>query len=172
MVVPESIKAGKISKPYGLRGSVHLILEPVAGEQIHERDPLFIHIDGQRIPYFVEEWKRISDDQAIVRFEFIDDVALARSVSGCEVFLDPDRVQKSRLASGDDRDLTGYEASDRSAGYLGRVTGLMEHDMNPVLLVDHKGKELMIPVAGEIIIRVNHRKKTILVDLPDGLIDL
>lgn len=173
MEFPGSAKAGRISKPYGIQGSVHIILDPVAGQRIQEGDPLFIQMDGQRVPYFVEELTVVSSDQAIAKFEFIDDVGKAKSIAGRDVYLDPDTVQDAPSPRSDELQvLSGYAAYDRVIGYLGTVTGLLEHDRNPILLVDHGGKELMVPAAGEIILKVNHRKKTIHFDLPDGLTTL
>lgn len=173
MESPGGAKAGRISKPYGLQGSVHIILDPVAGQRIQEGDPLFIQMDGQRVPYFVEELTEVSSDQVIVKFEFIDDLGSARSVAGRDVYLDPDKSQDAPSARSEEhQDLSGYAAHDRVLGYLGPVTGMLEHDRNPVLLVDHGGKELMVPAAGEIILKVNHRKRTILFDLPEGLTTL
>ena len=92
MLVPDGAKAGKISKPYGLRGEVHIILEPEAGNYIEPDYPLFIDLDGQRVPFFVEEVELVSADQAIIKFEFVQSLEEARTISGCKLYFDPDRV--------------------------------------------------------------------------------
>ena len=51
MPVQGGVKAGKISKPYGLHGELNMILDPEAGKQIETNNPLFINIDGQRVPF-------------------------------------------------------------------------------------------------------------------------
>jgi 16S rRNA processing protein RimM len=169
MAVPANAIAGRISKQYGLRGSVHVILDPVAKKEIKEGIPLFIQIDGQRVPYFVEELTMLSGDQAIIKFEFIDDVEKARAVSGADLYLDTETDVRTGETGGGLRTLSGYRAYDRSIGYLGRVRDLMEHDLNPVLLIDHHGRELMVPAIPEFILNIDHRKKSILFDLPEGL---
>lgn len=169
MAVPGSVKAGKISKPYGLQGSVYVILDPVAGKRIEPGDPLFIQMDGQRVPFFVEELTIISDDQVIIKFEFIGNVEEAKSISGHDVYLDPGTDPVVPTGKASMHTVRGYRSYDRSTGYLGPVTDYMEHEMNPVLVVDHHGKELMVPAVDEIIVEINHRKKTILFDLPEGL---
>ena len=71
MLDPEGEKAGRISKPSGLRGEVNIILEPEAGIRIVPDTPLFIDIDGQRVPFFVEEIELVSKDHAIIKFELL-----------------------------------------------------------------------------------------------------
>ncbi len=66
MAEPGGIKAGKISKPYGLQGEVHIILIPSTAKFIEPGTPLFIDLDGQRVPFFMESVDLVSDEQAIV----------------------------------------------------------------------------------------------------------
>jgi 16S rRNA processing protein RimM len=169
---PGGIKAGNISKPYGLRGKVNLILESGAGEEIEEGSPLFISIDGQRVPFFVEEFEQISDDQAIIKFEFIDSVEEAGKMTGCEVFHDPARLQTSPDSSPVHAQVVGYRAIDRELGNVGLISGYLYHAFNPVFLVAHEGRELMIPATDDLIDHIDFNSRTIYFRLPEGLIDL
>jgi 16S rRNA processing protein RimM len=164
-----ALRAGKISKPYGLSGSVHLLLEPGASEIIENGNPLFIEIDGQRVPFFVEDYDPVSDDQAIAKFEFIDTVEEARNVSGCDIYLERSRPLPADGPSDEFSSLIGYEAFDLRAGYFGTITAYDRRDMNPLFLVTGKGKEIMVPAVEEMIIEINHRKRIIRFDLPEGL---
>ena len=172
MAVPGTVKAGKIAKAYGLQGSVHVILNPAANKRIQAGNPLFIELDGQRVPYFVEELNVVSDDQAIIKFEWIDDVEKAKTIAGNDLYLDPKSDPVRPPGNEGLQAITGYEAYDRSTGYLGKVTDFLEHELNPVILVDHHGRELMVPAAVEIILEVDQGKRTILFDLPEGLTSL
>lgn len=171
MPVQGGVKAGKISKPYGLHGELNMILEPEAG-QIEINNPLFINIDGQRVPFFVKEFDPVSLDQAIVKFEFIDNIEQARAVSGCEVYFEPEKRSAAQDVENDYRALIGYDASDHIVGYLGKVTDFVQHDMNPVFVIDHGGKELLIPAVDDLIKQINHKKQSIHFFLPEGLTSL
>jgi 16S rRNA processing protein RimM len=172
--MPDSggIKAGIISKPYGLRGKVNLILESGAGKEIEEGSPLFISIDGQRVPFFAEEVELISDNHAIIKFEFIDSVEEARKMTGCEVFHDPARHQTSPDGSPVHAQVVGYRVVDRELGPVGLITGTLHHEFNPVFLVAHEGKELMIPATDDLIDHIDFHNRTVYFRLPEGLIDL
>jgi 16S rRNA processing protein RimM len=48
----------------------------------------------------------------------------------------------------------------------------MEAGPNRFLVVDHKGKEVLIPINGPFIKSVNKSKKKITVELPEGFLEL
>jgi 16S rRNA processing protein RimM len=172
MLVPEGAKAGKITKPYGLRGEVNIILEPQAGNNIEPDNPLFIDIDGQRVPFFVEEVELVSSEQAIIKFEFVDSMEAARKVSGCYLYFDPS-YQSEKVEDGDDlANLIGYTASDRESGLLGHISDYLPHPMNPVFVIQFQGKELMVPAVMDFIDHIDPKKQSILFILPQGLTSL
>ena len=172
MAVPGGIKAGKISKPYGLKGEVHIILIPVVAKYIEPGNPLFIDLDGQRVPFFIQSADLISDDQAIVELEFIDSIEQAKKVSGCNVYLDPIHDPATEGEEEDFLQVVGYRAYDLRLGDLGIVSEYLPNEMNPVWLIDFSGRELMVPATNEFIQDIDHRKKSIYLDLPEGITDL
>jgi len=172
MLVPEGAKAGKISKPYGLRGEVNIILEPRAGNNIEPDNPLFIDIDGQRVPFFVEEVELISSEQAIIKFEFVDSLEAAREVSGWNLYFDNSFQPDSSESEDDMAKLVGYSASDRASGQLGKISDYLPHSMNPVFIIQYEGRELIIPAVRDFIDDINARKQTIQFILPEGLTSL
>lgn len=172
MLVPEGAKAGRISKPYGLRGEVNTILEPQAGDYIEPDNPLFIDIDGQRVPFFVEELELVSREQAIIKFEFIDSLEAARKVSGCYLYFDLHH-QPGPSDTGDDlSNLVGFTASDSVSGLLGKISDYLPHPMNPVFVIESEGKELIIPAVRDFIKEINPGERSITFILPEGLTSL
>jgi 16S rRNA processing protein RimM len=172
MLDPEGEKAGKISKPSGLLGEVNIILEPGAGIHIEPDIPLFIDIDGQRVPFFVEEIELVSKDHAIIKFEFIDSLESAREVSGCFLYFDPGRKSRSPDKADDLSQLTGYTASDRESGLLGKIIDYIPHPMNPVFVIASEKGELMVPAVRDFIELINPEEQSVQFILPDGLTTL
>lgn len=172
MVVPEGSKAGRITKPYGLRGEVNIILEPEAGNHIKPDNPLFIDIDGQRVPFFVEEVELLSGEQAIIKFEFIDTMESAREVSGNNIYFDTHQ-QKVSSESGDNlANLITYAAYDKEHGLLGKITDFYPHPMNPVFVIHSEERELMVPAVRDFIEQINTEEQSIHFILPKGLTSL
>lgn len=172
MLVLEGAKAGRISKPYGLRGEVNTILEPQAGNNIEPDNPLFIDIDGQRVPFFVEEIELVSSEQAVIKFEFVDSLEAARDVSGCDFYFDR-MNQPDPSDSGDDMaKLIGYSAYDKGSGPLGLISDYLPNPMNPVFVIQSEGKELLVPAVQDFIDQINSKERSIQFILPEGLTSL
>jgi len=172
MLVPEGAKAGKITKPYGLRGEVNIILEPHGGNSIEPDNPLFIDIDGQRVPFFVEEVELIGREQAIIKFEFVDSIETAREVSGCNLYFDSASSPDSTDAGEDLANLIGYTAHDTGSGLLGPISDYLPHPMNPVFVIQSEGRELMVPAVMDFIDHIDPREQSIHFILPEGLTSL
>jgi 16S rRNA processing protein RimM len=172
MVVPDGAKVGKISKPYGLRGEVNIILEPEAGNYIEPDHPLFIDIDGQRVPFFVEEVELVSRDQAIIKFEFVGSLNEARRLTGCGLYFDPSHVSVPAEKVSDLNFVVGFLACDRELGELGKVSAYIPHSMNPVFVIDYPGKELLVPAVQDFIDQIDTQSQKLHLILPEGLISL
>jgi 16S rRNA processing protein RimM len=172
MLVPEGVKAGKISKPYGLRGEVNIILEPQAGNNIEPDNPLFIDIDGQRVPFFVEEVELLSAEQAIIKFEFVDALEEARELTGCRVYFDPSNQPRPSEEGEDMAKLIGYKASDRGLGELGLISDYLPHPMNPIFVIRAENTEFMIPAVPDLIKQIDPDKQSVHFILPEGLTSL
>jgi 16S rRNA processing protein RimM len=169
---PGGKKAGTISKPNGLQGKVNMILEKDPGEQIKNGFPLFISIDGQRVPFFVEEVETVGPEQAIIKLEFIDNVEDARKITGCEVFLDHTKQPGTRNVDHDFNHLLGFSAFDLNEGHIGLIRDYLPHAFNPVFLVDREGREILVPATEELIDHIDLKKRSIYFHLPEGLTDL
>jgi len=172
MTVQGGVKAGKISKPYGLQGEVHIILIPVVAQKMKPGIPLFIDIDGQRVPFFIESIDRVSEVQAILKLEFINSVEEARAYTGCEVFLNKqdagDPVKKADRPD----EVLGYRVFDLKLGEIGRVSDFVPSEMNPVWVIEYAGKEIMIPATMAFIHKIDHKNSSLHLDLPEGLTEL
>ena len=172
MTVQGGVKAGKISKPYGLQGDVHMILFPAVAEKLKPGIPLFIDLDGQRVPFFVELVDFVSSDQAIVKVEFINSLEEARKVIGCEVYLEEQDAGSLDPGTGANERMIAYHVIDLNLGEIGEVSGHLPSEMNPVWVITHKGKEILVPATEDYIQKIDHQNKILYLDLPEGITEL
>ena len=172
MTVQDGLKAGKISKPYGLQGDVHIILIPAVAKELKSGNPLFIDLDGQRVPFFMETVDLVSDDQAIVKVEFVNSVDEARKIVGHEVYLDIQDTSKTADHSREPMEMIGYQVLDLRLGEVGKLTELIPNEMNPVWVIKYSGREIMIPATEAFIEKVDHKNKVLYLDLPEGIMEL
>ncbi|PID92625.1 MAG: hypothetical protein CSA96_02105 [Bacteroidetes bacterium] len=172
MSLAKGIEAGKISRPFGVRGEVVLILDAAQAGYIKNKDPLFVEIDRQRVPFFLEEFELGSDGQAIARLEFVSSLEEARKICGCRVFLEEGKQRQNDGGPDDPARFIGYLATDLVQGDLGTIGDYLHADMNPVWLIDFHGRELMVPAVEAFISSVDHKQQRITFSLPEGLTSL
>lgn len=69
-------------------------------------------------------------------------------------------------------EIPGFKVVDAVHGEIGVVKETMERIMQPVIIVKQGYEEILIPVASDIIQKVDRENKTIFIKAPEGLIDL
>lgn len=165
---------GYISKTYSFRGEVIAFFEGPELQRYENLESVFVELHNKLVPFFIEQIR--FDRQgpfARIKFEGVDDEAAAKPLAKQSMYLPshlfeqeaPDPSEKPEL-------LLGYRVFDAEAGDLGEVTDYIDHATNPVIHVDGEKGEVLIPIHAGFIQEIDEEKKTIRVDLPDGLIGL
>jgi 16S rRNA processing protein RimM len=108
-------------------------------------------------------------DELILKFAGVNTISEAEKLAGAEVAI----PFEQRAALGEDEfyesDLIGCEVFDAAGRSLGRVTQFEETGGTPLL---HLSDDVLIPFAKSICTQIDTTNKRILVNLPDGLLDL
>ena len=66
----------------------------------------------------------------------------------------------------------GFEVFDATFGKIGKIIAVDESTTNTLFVVEHGDNEVLIPAAEEFIDDMNHEKRVISLNLPEGLLDL
>ena len=124
-------------------------------------------------PFEVEQvWTH--REHAIFKFVGIDSISAAEPLVGADVCIP--REQRAELPEGEyyQSDLVGCEVVEQKTGEtIGVVEGWQEYGGPPLLQVKGKdGREILIPFAKSICVRVDLEARRIEVDLPEGLKEL
>lgn len=162
-------RIGRIGKPHGVHGELQVQIE----DDIFDRtdaDYLVLCIDGIMVPFFMEEYRFKSDEVALIKFCDIDTQERARELTGTEVYF------PRKLADSDDNgelsyaQLVGFTLLDDSTE---KEVGIIAHvDDNTVNLLFELTDGTLIPAAEELITDVDAERRTIMVQLPEGILDL
>jgi 16S rRNA processing protein RimM len=108
-------------------------------------------------------------DHLIFKFQGVDTISDAEKLAGAEVAIPFE--QRAELAEDEvyQSDVVGCEVLDATGRSLGVVSDFQETGGTPLLQV---GNDLLIPFATSICTKIDLENKRIIVDLPDGLLDL
>ena len=172
MLGESGICIGTLAKPHGIEGELQLEAEEALRDQITEGNPLFIEIDGQRIPFFIEEIRDAGRaGRLAVRLEFINSVEEARRYAGCRVWIekDPSAVDPSDVSYAD---LIGFAVADPENDFLGEVNDFIDQEGNPLLVIGSGSREYLVPALADYLYEIDASGRTIYLRLPDGWKDL
>lgn len=167
----ELIKIGHFAKPHGVKGEISLVTTYDVFEE-SDNPYLICEMDGIPVPFFVEEYRYKSDTVILVKMENLDSEEAVRRFVNLDVYYPADAIGLNPNDVLTWESIVGYTVSGEKEGMLGEVTGIDESTLNVLLRIDHKGKELLIPAADELILSADHVQKHLTVSIPDGLLDL
>ncbi len=169
--LPEKLLAiGHIARPHGFRGEMQLhLLDTTAKLPVRKTKWLFLDLPGGPVPFLVERMTS-APGNAIIKLEDIDSEQAAKKLNGISCSIIDIRSEEDMQS--DDNGVIGYVVTDKHSGELGPVKEVLEMPGQRILSVDHKGKEVLIPFKRPILVKTDHVAKSILVNMPEGLLDI
>jgi 16S rRNA processing protein RimM len=168
----EYIEVGQITKPIGLKGLMQLKLNTDFRRLYNRIDTLFVEVAGHPVPHFVIKITPKGNDMVLLEMEDIESEADARQLLNAKVYVTVDIMPTLGTLEFYHHEVMGFMVVDTQKGELGPVTEILDIPQQSVVSVNHKGKEVLIPLAGDILKGVDRAAKTITVQCPEGLIDL
>ena len=164
----EVYKIGRLGKAHGIKGEISFLLDDDVFDRV-DADYLVLDIDGILVPFFMEEYRFKTDSNALIKFEGIDSQEQARDLTGCDVFF------PRKLTDEEDGDLSwasivGFDLVDaRTEKSIGKIASIDDSTIN-ILFELEDGK--LIPASEELITNVDTKKHQIIIQLPEGILEL
>ncbi|HPE33818.1 MAG TPA: ribosome maturation factor RimM [Bacteroidales bacterium] len=163
---------GKITKFNKKTAELVIVADTDNAGDYLDNPVLFLDIDGGLVPFFVQELRLRGNDGFYALLEDFTNSEKAQTLIGCNVYLPVDK-----LAALDDNhfyyhDIVGFTVVDQQAGELGKIIQVFEGAEQVLLKVLFRGRELLIPLVDQFLVKVNKRKKVLIMDLPEGLTEL
>ena len=170
MITPEEVyRIGRLGRTHGVKGELTFQFDDDVFDRA-DADCLVLGIDGLLVPFFIEEYRFRSDTTCILKLEGIDTQERARELTGCDVFF------LRRLTPDDEDDelrwstFVGYDVIDgKTDRHVGHIAAVDDQTVN-ILFELEDGT--LIPAAEDLITDVNHDRRTITINLPDGLLEI
>jgi len=171
MTHEEAFYIGYITKTKGLKGEVQLYFE-YDEPSLLDLDVVFADMNGKMVPFFVAVCKLQHNNTGNIYFDDIDHIDKAQPLLRKKIYLPlakmPDRSDDEFHYN----DLKGFIVSDETHGELGEIIEVNEYPQQFVATVSYQNKEIMFPLNDDMIIEIDEDEGTILVDLPEGLLDI
>lgn len=160
-----------ITRPQGIKGEVTASIETDFPERFEDVETVFLVFPDGKIQEASLETFRFHKDRILLKFFSVDDRNQAEILRNVKVKIPSSELMTLPKEHYYEFDLIGCQVFTNTGIEVGKVEGLMHTGPAPLLIV--KGaKENLIPLAEEICYQIDIESKKILVDPPEGLLEL
>jgi 16S rRNA processing protein RimM len=169
---PSHIAIARILRPRGNRGEVLVELHTDFPTRFSLLSRVWVEYpDGRRECLEIERcWEH--QGRQVLKFSSIESIGDAERLAGAWIEIAADQAIPLPAGTYWDHDLIGCRLRNRSGQLLGVVTHILRIAGNDQLVVQNDDVEFMVPVVAAICLEISIARKEILVELPEGLIDL
>lgn len=163
---------GKIVKKYSFKGELLIKLDTDEPELYENLDALFIDLRNNLVPFFIESSQLHKSDLLRVKFEDVDTEADADALLKSDIYLPLEFLPQLEDDKFYFHEIIGFQVIDKTHGNIGVIKSVNDSTAQALFEIDKDGVEILIPMNDEFIVKLDKQKNEILVDTPEGLIDL
>jgi len=164
---------GKIVRPYGRKGEILVKLDTDEPELYEGLESVFLEIKGQPVPFFVNDSRLHKSLLLRMDLEDVNSIEEAEALVGRELFLP---ISTLPVLTGNRfyyHEIMGFEAIDEQHGNLGIIRNVNDMAAQPYFIIIHpSGKEILVPIHDDFLIKVDRTAKKIILRTPEGLVKL
>lgn len=163
---------GKVAKKFSYKGEVLIWLDTDEPGLYENMESVFVEIHNNLVPFFIESSSLHKGDFLRVRFEDIDNEDDADRIMGSAVYLPLSALPKLEGNKFYFHEIIGWDAEDLRLGGIGKIVGVNDSSAQPLFEIKKGDIEILIPMIDDFIIKVDRENKKIILDTPEGLVDL
>ena len=168
----DCFELGYVAKLHGFKGEVSLFLDVTNPEDYTSLDAVFIEINGQLNPFFVDSFKLKNKGFAAVKFKGVENERDGRVLLRQRLFLPAQILPKLSGIQFYDHEVVGFTVVDTLFGEVGIIEDVIDLAVNPLLQIKHGTKEVLVPLAANVVQAIDRKKKIMTITAPEGLIEL
>ncbi len=169
---------GSFTKTHGVHGQLALnpsdnISFDLLDKGLIEKEAVFIELDGIPVPFFIAEngIRELNDTTILISLEGVDNEK-AKQLFPCKVYINTYYLSDIDESNKDDpNNWIGFSVKDTKLGDIGEIKEFIDLKENPLLSIDCKGREILLPLLADFLLEVNIEKEFIKTELPEGYLE-
>lgn len=168
----ELLLVGRVARAHGNKGQV--IVNPETdfpGERFAEGNVLVVEQGGQQAERRIAS-VRFQQGRPIIALDGVETMNDAEALAGAELKMPASGLAPLPGGTYYRHDLVGCEVRTKDGQVVGMVTDVEGSLERSRLVVARKGGELLVPMVETICVEVDPGAKRIVIDPPEGLLDL
>lgn len=161
-------KIGRLGKAHGVKGEVSFLFTDDIFDNV-DAEYLVLDVDGILVPFFMEEYRFRNDSVCLVKFCDVDTQQRAQELTGCDVYF-PRALAEEAEETPSLSALVGFDIVNVPDGSsIGTIAAIDDTTQN-ILFELEDGT--LIPANDELIENIDVNKKEIIMNIPEGLLDI
>ena len=168
----ELLVVGRVLRPHGLAGEVSVEIATDFPERFRAGSTLVWRRSGEE-RRLILSGARPHGRRMLLSFEGVRDAEAARAISGAELCVTTDEAFPAPEGFFYGHQIRGWLCEDSAGRRLGHAVGLEQAPAGPLLSVETRpGKVALVPFVHGIVVTVDRAGRRIVLDPPEGLLDL
>ena len=171
----ELIAIGHYNKPHGVAGELSATID-VEIDVLGALSCLVSEMDGIYVPFFVNSLRPKTSETVLLTIDGINSEQEAARLVNHDIYA----LKREFRQESDDADADGYpldyfigfELQDSDGTRVGEIVQVDEQTENAIFIVDDGEGELLLPASDDLIVEFDLDKKVMVMDLPQGILDL
>jgi 16S rRNA processing protein RimM len=162
---------GKIVSAFGLKGEIIVLHHLGSKIAVSKIKVIFLEQkNDELLPYFVENIRKKGESELYLKLEGIETKEVAAKFLRREVWMKEEEIQ-AHTQKNNPIGWVGYTVQDQGKD-LGPILEIIEQPHQILCRLEIDTKEVLIPINEQTLLKVDHKNKTVMLTLPDGLLDV
>ena len=163
---------GKIVSVHGVDGDLVIAHDLANQKAISKLSNLMIEIwKDSFIPFFIEEVVGVTKNDMCIKFEEVNSREEGKKLLNKKVYVFGDNeVQTNEKEEW--TYLIGYQVISSQNIHIGQIHDIHTNGFQVLIELEYNNKQIQLPLHQDLIIDINKEKKTIELEIADGLLEL
>ncbi len=163
---------GKIAKKFSFKGEVLAYLDTDEPELYENLESVFVEFNKNLVPFFIVSSSLHKNDFLRIRFEDMNTEEDADAIMNCPIYLPISMLPKLSGNKFYFHEVIGFEIEDKRVGVFGKIVSINDTTAQPLFEVENGAVQLLIPMIDQFLVKIDRPNKKVLMDLPEGLIEM
>jgi 16S rRNA processing protein RimM len=166
------IAIGHVIRPHGVTGLLRIVSYAESRETFLEAGSVFLKTDKNELHERVVDSIQPHRSFFHLRLLGLYSAEQAEAFRGAEILIPKDSLKKEDEDEFFWHELLGMEVYLTNGEYLGVVRDIFRTGSNDVYVVEHEGKEFLIPAIHQVVRQIDISQKRMIISPMKGLLDL
>lgn len=172
MQIKDCFYLGKIVRKYSFKGEVIIKLDTDQPELYENMNAVFVDLDTNFIPFFIENSLLQKGNQLRVQFEDVSSEKDADAILKKNVYLPKKLLPKLSGNKFYYHEVIGFILEDINFGVIGKIESINDATAQPLFIIKNENSEILIPMIDDFIKKIDRENKKVIIQTPEGLIDM